>query len=296
MGRPAHCDEARPAHCDDVGVTSMTGAPLPADRYTHGHDASVVARHARRTAERDAAHLLPHLRAGMRLLDVGCGPGTITTGLARAVAPGEVAGIDVSAAVLEQARAHAILEGVTNVRFETGSAYALAFADGAFDVAHANQVLQHLARPVDALREVRRVVRPGGLVSVRDADYATMVAWPRSPLIDRWLEVYHAVSARNGADADAGRRLRAWMLEAGYVDVEVTATVELFDDPAAAADWGRSWYERALHSNYRAQAVEYDIATDAEVVAIAEGWRAWAERPDAFFMFAQVCCLGRVPA
>ena len=284
-----------PAHPHDVGVSSMTNAPLPADRYTHGHDASVVARHALRTARRDAARLLPHLRPGMRLLDVGCGPGTITTGLARAVAPGETIGVDVSAAVIEQARAHATHEGVTNVRFEVGSAYALDCADASFDVAHANQVLQHLARPVDALREVRRVVRPGGLVSVRDADYATMVAWPRSPHIDRWLAVYHAVAARNGADADAGRRLRAWMIEAGYVDVEVSATVELLDDPMAASDWGRSWHDRALRSNYRAQAVEYGIATDAEVVAIAEGWRAWAESADAFFMFTQVCCLGRVP-
>jgi ubiquinone/menaquinone biosynthesis C-methylase UbiE len=273
----------------------MNSAPLPADRYTHGHDASVVARHAQRTAARDAAHLLPHLQPGMRLLDFGCGPGTITTGLARAVAPGEVVGLDLSEDVLEQARAHATLEGVANVRFEVESVYALSYADASFDVAHANQVLQHLARPVDALREVRRVVRPGGLVSVRDADYATMVGWPRSPAVDRWLEVYHAVAARNGADPDAGRRLRTWMLEAGYVEVETAATVELLGDPAAAADWGRSWAERALHSNYRAQAIEYGIATPEEIEAIAAGWRAWAESPDALWMFTQVSCVGRVP-
>ncbi len=272
----------------------MTAQP-PADPYTHGHHPSVVSRHARRTAEHDAARLLPHLRPGMRLLDVGCGPGTITTGLARAVAPGEVVGIDVSPEVIEEARAHALAVGAANARFETANIYALADAAGTFDVAHAHQVMQHLAAPVDALTEMRRVLRPGGIVAVRDADYATMTAWPRSAAVDRWLAVYHAVAARNGADPDAGRRLRSWLLAAGFVDVEVTATVELMADPAAAADWGRSWAQRALHSNFRTQAIEYGIATDDEVQEIARGWDAWAESPEAFFMFVQIECIGRAP-
>ena len=267
--------------------------PPPADRYTHGHHSSVVSRHAQRTAEGAAAYLLPRLRPGMRLLDIGCGPGTITTGLARAVAPGAVVGIDVSEEVIASARAHAADAGATNTRFEAASVYDLPYAAGAFDVAHAHQVLQHLARPVDALIEMRRVLRPGGLVAIRDADYATMTAWPRSPAIDRWLAVYHAVAARNGADPDAGRRLRSWLLDAGFVDVEVSATVELMADPASAADWGRSWAERVVHSNFRLQAIEYGIATAEDVEAIARGWREWAERPEAFFMFVHVECIGR---
>src|SRR5215207_5702392 len=97
-----------------------------ADRYTHGHHASVVGQHARRTAERDAAYLLPRLTPGMRLLDIGCGPGTITTGLARAVAPGETIGIDVGAGVIEQANQHLAETGLEGVRFEVGSVYELA--------------------------------------------------------------------------------------------------------------------------------------------------------------------------
>lgn len=272
-----------------------SSAGVPADRYTHGHHASVVSRHALRTAEREAAYLLPRLRPGMRLLDVGCGPGTISSGLARAVVPGEVVGIDVSAEVIERARAHVAEAGVTNARFETANVYDLPYEAASFDVAHAHQVMQHLADPVGALTEMRRVLRPAGLVAVRDADYATMSAWPRAASIDRWLEVYHAVAARNGADPDAGRRLRSWVLAAGFVDVEVTASVELFADPAEASDWGRSWGERALHSNFRPQAIEYGIASADEIEAIARGWREWAESPEAFFMFVQVQCIGRAP-
>lgn len=276
-------------------MTEQQQPGAPVDTYTHGHHASVVSRHARRTAEREAAYLLPRLRPGMTLLDAGCGPGTISTGLARAVAPGEVVGIDASGEVVESACAHAAEAGVTNARFEVASVYALPYPDAAFDVAHAHQVMQHLADPVAALREMRRVLRPGGLVALRDADYATMTAFPPSPHVDDWLRVYHRVARRNGAEPDAGRRLRSWARAAGFVDIEVTAAVELMSEPGEAADWARSWAERAVHSGFRSQAIEYGIATAEEVEAIARGWREWADDPEAFFMFVHVECIGRAP-
>src|SRR5690606_19318451 len=211
----------------------------------------------------------------MRLLDVGCGPGTITTGLARAVAPGEVVGIEVVPAVLDQAREHASSDGVTNVRFEEANVYALPYEDASFDVAHAHQVLQHLTQPEDAAREVLRVLKPGGFFAVRDADYATMIAWPRSPQIDRWLEVYHQVATRNGADADAGRRLGAWLRHAGFTDLVTTAAAFVFSDPADTRNWGYSWAERAVHSSFGQQAVEYGYAAQGELAEIAGAWRAW---------------------
>ncbi|MEX1022523.1 MAG: methyltransferase domain-containing protein [Dehalococcoidia bacterium] len=264
----------------------------PSDTYTHGHHASVVGQHARRTAEREAAYLLPRLHAGMRLLDIGCGPGTITTGLARAVAPGEAVGIEVAPEVLVQAREHAAAEGVANVRFEEASVYALPYEDASFDVAHAHQVLQHLAQPVAALRETRRVLRPGGIVAVRDADYQTMVAWPREPEIDHWRDVYHAVAARNGAEADAGRRLPGWLREAGFEDIVTTGTAVVFADPESVRNWGASWAERILHSSIAEQAVEYGLATRADLEAIARGWRRWAASEDAVFMYTNVECVG----
>lgn len=263
-----------------------------ADRYTHGHHASVVGQHARRTAERDAAYLLPRLRPGMGLLDVGCGPGTITAGLAERVAPGETVGIDVSAEVVEQARASAEGRGV-RPRFEVASVYELPWPEATFDVVHAHQVLQHLARPVEALREMHRVLRPGGLVAVRDADYATMIAWPRQEQIERWNEVYHAVAHRNGGEPDAGRRLGAWLREAGFEDIETSATTVLFTDRAAVENWALSWAERTTSSNMASGAVEYGIATRQELEAIAAGWRTFAAEPDAFFMYVNVECIGK---
>lgn len=266
------------------------------DRYTHGHHASVVNQHAQRTAERDADYLLPRLRPGMRLLDVGCGPGTITAGLARAVAPGEVIGVDVVPAVLEQANAHLPTIGVTNVRFEVASAYELPYPDASFDVVHAHQVLQHLTRPVDALREMLRVLKPGGLVGVRDADYATMQAWPQLPEIDRWRDLYHSLTAHNGAEADAGRQLPAWLREAGFGDVDASGDVVLFAEPESVGNWALAWANRILHSSVAEQAVEYGLSNEAELRAISDAWRRLAATPDAVFMYVNIRCLASRPA
>ncbi len=271
-------------------------AETRSDVYTHGHHASVVGQHSRRTAEADAAYLLPHLTAGMRLLDIGCGPGTITSGLARVVAPGEVVGIDVSAEVIATANQHRAETGLTNMHFEVASVYGLPYEDASFDAVHAHQVLQHLAQPVDAMREALRVLKPGGIAGVRDADYATMQAWPRLPLIDRWLDLYHAVATRNGADADAGRRLPAWLREAGFVDIQLRGTAMVFQEPAAIQNWGYSWSERIVKSSIATQAVEYGFATRSDLEAISATWRTWAEHPDAVFMYMNLEVLGRKPA
>src|SRR5665648_1299011 len=131
---------------------------MTTDVYTHGHHESVLRSHSWRTAANSAAHLLPHLREGQRLLDVGCGPGTITVDLAAHVAPGQVIGVDTSAEVLERARRHAAELGAP-VSFQVGDAYALDFPDASFDVVHAHQVLEHLVGVHDVEARVREVQR-----------------------------------------------------------------------------------------------------------------------------------------
>src|SRR3954447_12329589 len=179
------------------------------DTYTHGHAEPVLQSHRWRTAENSAGYLLPSLRPGLDLLDVGCGPGRITVDLAALVAPGRVVGIDVSADPLAEARAAAEAAGVA-VEFAVGDVYALEAADGSFDVVHAHQVLQHLTDPVAALREMARVSRPGGVIAVRDVADATFTWSPADPGLARWVELYYGVARHNAAEPDAGRRLLSW--------------------------------------------------------------------------------------
>src|SRR6187455_3190908 len=171
--------------------------------YTHGHHESVLRSHKWRTVDNSAAYLAPRLTCGISVLDLGCGPGTITADLGRRVAPGQVLGIDASADVIEEACRDA--GGGPNVEFTVGDLYALDIADDTFDIVHAHQVLQHLADPVGALREMRRVCRPGGIVAARDSDYEAMTWYPAVPAMNAWLRMYDKVARANDGEPNAGR-------------------------------------------------------------------------------------------
>lgn len=254
---------------------------LPDDTYTHGHHESVLRSHRWRTAENSAAHLLPHLRDGMEVLDVGCGPGTITVDLARRIGRGRVEGVDRSEEIVSTARADAA--GVENVSFTTGDVYRLDHPDETFDVVHAHQVLQHLSDPVGALREMRRVCRPGGLVAVRDADYGAFTWVPADPRLDRWLQIYRDVARLNGAEPDAGRFLLGWAQQAGFADIEPSASVWCFATPADRQWWGGLWADRVVHSSLAEQAVAAKLTTAADLDDFADAFRTWAEQPDGWF-------------
>lgn len=249
------------------------------DVYTHGHHDAVLRSHRWRTAENSAAYLLPHLGPGTSLLDVGCGPGTLSADLAARVAPARVVGIDVSEAVVAEARTNA-----PGVELHVGDFRDADFERGSFDVVHAHQVLQHLQDPVGALRAMADLARPGGLVAVRDSDYPAMAWAPADERLDRWLDVYLAVTRRNGAQAAAGRYLPAWARAAGLADATYSTSTWTFATPADRAWWGGLWAERVVASTLAEQAVAYGVATADELVEIAEGWRAWAAQPDAVFV------------
>lgn len=253
-------------------------------RYTHGHHESVLRTHAWRTVANSAAYLVPHLRPGLSVLDVGCGPGTITVDLARRVAPGRVVGVDLAPEVVTRAERDARAEGAADVEFAVADLFVLPFADDSFDVVHAHQVLQHVHDPVRALREMRRVARPGGLVAVRDVDYGATVWSPPSVGLDRWIEVYERVHRGNGGEPDAGRRLRGWALAAGFTDVTSSASVWCFASDAERAWWGGAWAERATRSSFAEQAVASGAADEADLEAVAAAWSAWSVDPAAVLM------------
>ncbi len=264
----------------------------PDDVYTHGHSDAVLRSHRWRTAANSCAYLLPRLTPDDHVLDVGCGPGTITLELAGIARHGSVVGLDRSEEVVAEAAELARRRGGTNVGFVVGDVYALAPPADSFDVVHAHQLLQHVRHPVAALREMARVCRPGGVVAARDSDYAGFTWWPAVPELDEWLALYRAVARGNGAEPDAGRRLASWAREAGLEVVSSTAAVWCFSSPADVAWWGGLWAERVVGSGLAQQATDRGLATTADLHRIADGWRRWAASPDAWFvvLHGEVIC------
>jgi SAM-dependent methyltransferase len=246
--------------------------------YTHGHAESVLRSHRARTAANSAAYLLPHLRPTDRLLDVGSGPGTITADLARLV--GEVVAFEINDDAAALTRGELERQGVTNADVRVGDVHALDLPDDAFDVIHAHQVLQHVTDPVAALREMARVTRPGGVVAVRDSDYAAFAWYPRLPGLDRWLDLYQAAARANGGEPDAGRHLLAWAHAAGLDDVTATSSTWCFATPETRAWWGGMWAERVTGSALAGQLLREGRASESELEVVADAWRSWAADRD----------------
>ncbi|MEM7541383.1 MAG: methyltransferase domain-containing protein [Pseudomonadota bacterium] len=253
------------------------------DTYTHGHHQSVLDSHRWRNAENSAAYLLAHLTDVARLLDVGCGPATLTADLARLIDPGVVTAIEPQQSVVDIAHQGLQDAGAANVQVELGDVYNLGYANETFEVVHAHQVLQHLSAPLDALKEMRRVCKSNGVVAIRDADYGTIRFWPEMPELVRWLALYFQVAESNDAYPDAGRRLQHWANDAGFSKVAPSASVWCFATAENRAWWGGTWSQRILSSSVATQALERGFADREELQWISDGWQTWVADPNAWF-------------
>lgn len=250
--------------------------------YTHGHHESVLRSHNTRDIANSAEYLRPHLAPTTRLLDVGAGPGTITADFAGTVARVTATEIDENA--LSLSRTFAAERGLTNLDFSVEDVHALSFADDSFDVVHAHQVLQHVGDPVQALREMRRVTVPGGIVAARDADYAGFLWFPVVPELDRWLALYRQAARANGGEPDAGRRLLAWARAAGFEQITATASTWCYASPEERDWWGGMWADRILESALARQLVDEGMATSADLQDISAAWKRWAADDDGWYL------------
>lgn len=224
--------------------------------------------HAGRTAESHAAFLLPHLRPGMTLLDLGCGPGSITVGLAAAVAPGGTTGVDVDPDPID---------GVTVV---AGDAAHLPFPDDSFDAIHASAVLQHVPDPLAVLREARRVARPGAVIGVVDADWDGELLYPADDVIRRSMEISRKL--REGTSPFVGKQLRHLLTEAGFSRAEGYARVThhgTVDEVSGVSSFTASLFRYPAAVD---RAVAEGWATAAELEEMSLAWTAWGEQPGAF--------------
>jgi SAM-dependent methyltransferase len=239
------------------------------ETYTPGYSEPFLRLMRKRSAAQHAAFFTPWLRPGMRVLDCGCGPGTVTLDLARLVCPGQVVGIDLEATQLVAAQR--AMPRQTNAWLGAASIYNLPFANGQFDAVFSHALFEHLREPVQALSEVRRVLRPSGLAGIRATDWGGWLAYPPSPLIEHAFDLMKQVYLANGGDPLAGRALKGLLRECGFSNVSISASYEIADDPASWLEWLAGRLELSGHPQLK--------QNDREL-------RAWIQNPDALIAIA----------
>lgn len=227
--------------------------------------------HSRRTATTNAAFFLTYLKPGMRVLDAGCGPGSITAGLADAVVPGEVVGVDANAAAIEMAARAAAAANRPGLRFEVADIYRLPFADASFDAVFAHAVLQHVPDAQDALCRLRRLLKPGGLIGVADADYGGSIVWPSSPALLRAERLALRIRRYSGGDVNVGRKLASHLSSAGFESVNAGATA--FAVGGAEGRWQAAYF---ASPQLRDHVIAVGLSTLAEMEEATDAWGRWA--------------------
>ena len=246
------------------------------ERYTHGYDAASRTMEAR-SAESFAAFFLPYLRPGMRLLDVGCGPGTITLGLAAVTAPGEVVGIDVDEGEIARAREEAAKLGIATARFEVANAYELPFEDDSFHAVFSQAMLEHLQRPEDALKEMHRVLRDSGVIGLRAGTADGLVFGPMTSALELGGRVFRGLWRHNGGDPEFARQQLRVVCEAGFANPRFSASVNVLD-PATWGPMARDYNEEPARLQ---MAVDLGLADRDAVEAISGAWDEWTQDPAA---------------
>jgi ubiquinone/menaquinone biosynthesis C-methylase UbiE len=247
---------------------------------------------AQRRIETSAAFFVPHLRPGMRLLDCGCGPGSITLDFAEALAPGEVIGIDIEGETLARAKAAAAERNLPNVRFEKGDVYDLPFPDASFDAVWTSSILQWLNNPRGAMREIFRVLKPGGVYATRDRDRRGDVFGNSNRLVKRALDLHYRQNEYwSGGDLSIGGKMRAMIMRTGFENVTTVASYENHGEPGAAR-FMVGMYDRALKVEERPWSVqiikEKGWANDGGLARMIEAWRVWGDDLRSFYCICRV--------
>lgn len=263
---------------------------MKTNEYVHGHDESVLKMHDKRTVANSMAFMIPILKPTYTVLDVGCGPGSITIDLARNyITQGHVVGIEPTEQPLVAARQAATLRDTHNVEFKVGSAFALPFEDNTFDLVYAHQVIQYLPNNVSVLKELLRVVKSGGYIALKEGDTFAQVVYPPCKELELFQQVWQKIVALNGGTALGPRKLHVWAMEAGYEyeHIEISSSCWcLFKD--SARTFGEGMAERMCKSNFGESLVKKGLCTPEQVKDITQAWLDWGHSKESLLLLPHV--------
>lgn len=200
------------------------------NRYVHGYDSKENTRLQDQAATlAELLHSDTAYPEGSRVLEAGCGVGSQTLTLARQSPGAEITSIDISDASIAEAKAKVVAAGITNVRFRQADVLSLPFAPGSFDHVFVCFVLEHLSKPVEALRAVKGVLRDGGSITVIEGDHGSAYFHPDSESARAAIRCQVELQRRGGGNALIGRELYPLLCEAGFDSVHVSPRMVYVD-------------------------------------------------------------------
>ena len=250
--------------------------------YTMGFSETILDAFRRYTAESNAGYLLPHLGAGQRVLDLGSGPGTISVGLARAILPGELYGIDMDEAMVGLSRYIAAQDGIENAHFQVADALELPFEDGYFDAVHCHNVLLFIPDTHAVLEEVQRVLKPKGVFGCREMINESCFTHPDFGVLRRAWDMFEDLLAADDGHPQMGKQVKAHLMEAGFEDIRVSASFDVYvtpEDVEFIYGVAHQWF---LAPEITEAAIKYGAATRELADAIGSAYGRWKDHPGAF--------------
>ncbi len=260
----------------------------------YGYDVpEVQKRYISREAAPVTDFFLPHVQSGMTLLDCGCGPGTITLGLAQAVAPGQTVGIDLEPSMIERANGFARERQVDNVRFQVANICDLPFPDASFDAVFTCAVLEHLSDPVQALQEIGRVLTPGGVVGAISTDWGEPLISPPSDAVRQFFQLFEQGFNHYGGSLNRGRHLRAMLRQAGFDVSEFLVSYASSTTPQAVQSAVQGYIDWMENVPLFDQAITLGWVDRPALEEIEAGMRQWSKHPDALLALGRCKAIGR---
>ncbi|MBW4614646.1 MAG: methyltransferase domain-containing protein [Desmonostoc vinosum HA7617-LM4] len=255
------------------------------ENYTPGYSSNAINFMAQRTVDSHAAFFQPYLHPGMKLLDCGCGPATITLGFAKALAPGTVTGIDREASQIRIAAESAVTQGISNANFLEANIYALPFPDNSFDAIFSHALFEHLQQPAKALQELWRVLKPGAIIGLRSPDWGVFLITPTTPELDKAFAYSKWLQQQNGGNPDIGRELGALLRKAKFTNIKTSASYQCYEPLNSATEYLAQIIETSAKIY---QAVQKGWTDEQSITAMSRALREWSQHPDGWF--AQTWC------
>lgn len=247
--------------------------------YTVGYNEDFINFMSAADVYKRTEYLRSYLKPGIRVLDMGSGPGQLSLWLAGLVAPGELHGIDIEPSQVEMARQAAVQSGCDNAVFQVADAADLPFEDGFFDLVHCHDLLAYIPDTMAVLREVKRVLKPGGIFGCREWNLESSFVFPEFGVLGKAVEVLVDLITADDGHPMIGRELKMHLLDAGFADVRVSGSFECYSEPEEIDRLyivAKNWF---LSLGITEPAKQYGAATDALFEAIEQAIEQWRQHP-----------------